>query len=288
MDIVPSFYDLRHAGDVPASDFSDWVLRHGEIVRVIYPDDPRSRSRRLIEYDVDAEVRDQGVPVVVRYHNCVVANPLAGFADKLVMTLRVDPRNKNSADPIIDGFGSKVLILCINGEQPAAVIVSGIRDTRDTSDISRKARGHHLEWVFNGAKFEVLDSGAWRLTYGGKTTASGDRDLSRDPGAGTVVEVKKDGTFEVKTTSGVRITVDNSGTVTLQGGQVKLGAAATQPLLMGTVWLGLMTELLTVLSTLAVAPSPLGVITVIPPHVALLQGIAARLQTALSGISKTA
>jgi phage baseplate assembly protein gpV len=217
--VIPSFYDTRDVGELPRWDggaFSNFLLRPGEVKRLIYPDDPSSRSRRFIEYDVYVQHRENDTAVSKLYHNCFLVNPLAGFADKAVWTLRADNR-QNVKEYATPGLGSKVTVMCLNGEHAQALIVGGIRDSKDT-DVARKAKGHHAEFEFNGVNLSCNDDGSWTLVNKGKTAADGTADEKRDKdGAGTTVKVEANGNFEVSTAKGQRFLIDHkAGTIRIE------------------------------------------------------------------------
>ncbi len=219
MDVIPSFYETRDIG-APARPmggaFDNDLLRPGVIVRQVAPSDKASRTKRFWEYDVLVQHRENGTAVTKMYHNCLVANPLAGFADKLVFTLRPGPQQ--GREPGTDNltFGSQVTVMCLNAESAAAVIVGGIRNETD-KDV--EADGHHLEFEFNGVSFKCNDDGSWTLLNKGKTAADGKADPGRDAdGAGTAVKVEANGNFEVRTATGQFIQVDHKGgKITING-----------------------------------------------------------------------
>lgn len=295
-DVLPSFYEARSAEELERYDgqaFGNFLLRTGEVRRLIYPEDKDSRSKQFLEYDVYVQHRENNTAVSAIYTNCLHQNSLAGFADKLVMTLRVDPSTavtKDGQQNVVDGVGSKVLILCLNGEHAAGLIVGGVRDVRD-SDKGRKAKGHHLEFVFNGVQFQVNDDGSYRVTMGGKTAASGQLDASADKaGAGTYLEVQANGTWRVATKDAKQaVTIDHkAGTIrveatkdlTLVADNIRLGDKADEQAVLGNTLVKLMGQILDGIATLTVN-TPVG--TSSPPNNAVLfRRIKSQLKTALS------
>lgn len=245
-DVVPSHYhSLSSVGDLDHYDggaFSNDLMRVGEVKRVVYPEDPDSRSKRFLEYDVYVQHRENGTAVSKLYHNVVHANALCGLADRLVATLRADPKagvTRNSQQSVVDGVGSKVLILCPNAEHASAVILSGLRDTRD-SDLGVKARGHFLEWEFNGVRLAIEKDGSFRVTMLGPTTAEG---IPQGSTGGSYIEVKADGTLRAATPEDAQsitidhragtITVDAQTRLTLTADRIDHGAGADQHAVLG-------------------------------------------------------
>ncbi len=202
-DIIPSHMRLKkpvrhHDGHV----FEDMGMHYGEVQHIIYPDDARSHSKKFIEYDVYCTYRAKNKTSAHRmYHNCLLVNPLAGLADRAYFTLRGEdsaakPENYHVAK------GSKVLVLCVNGETKHPVIIGGLRDTADESESKAKAKdlGHHLYYVFNGVSLFIDKEGQLVLTYGGKTTNDGKLDGNVEKkSVGTSMALLKDGSWNVST-----------------------------------------------------------------------------------------
>lgn len=202
-DILPSHVRTvarvrHHDGHV----FDDVMMHYGEVQHIIYPDDARSRSKAFIEYDVYVSYRAKNKTSASRmYHNCLLVNPLAGLADRAFFTLRGEdsaskPENYHVAK------GSKVLLLCINGETTQGVIIGGLRDPKDDSETKAKAKdlGHHLYFVFNGVSLFIDKDGQLVVTYGGKTTNDGKLDGNVDKkSVGTKMTYLKDGSWNVST-----------------------------------------------------------------------------------------
>jgi hypothetical protein len=86
------------------------------------------------------------------------------------------------------GKGSKVLLLCLNGENNNAVILGGLRDQADVSgfgDKEAKDLGHYFHFNFNGVSADIDKDGQFTLVYNGKTEVDGT----------TKVDSSKVGTF---------------------------------------------------------------------------------------------
>jgi hypothetical protein len=195
VDIIPSFYGLQeiglpeHSGGLPSSNIS---LRYGEVKREILPNDQDSFSGLYREYEVLVEHYEGGFATHRMYHNCMVVNVLGGQGDRCDYSLRVSDQKGFKL-----GNGSKVLLMCIEGNDARAVILGGLQQHKDDST------GTHFEWEFNGVNFQVFDDGSWRVVNKGKTDATGKRDPNADKdGAGTTVEVKANGDFVVATGNG--------------------------------------------------------------------------------------
>lgn len=299
-DVTPSFYDMRDPTATERYDgmaFGNNLLRPGEVKAVIYPEDPRSRTKRFIEYDVYVQHRENNTAVTKMYHNCLQVNAFGSLADRVVATLRVDPKQgvtKDSQNVVALGLGAKVTVLCLSGESSEALIIGGIRDERDT-DRGRKAKGHHLEFTFNGVAFSINDDGSWTLENQGKTGADGKADPKRDAaGAGTVVKVEASGNWTVQTKDAKQsIVIDHkAGTIrlnaekklTLTSDSIDIGQGADEAAVLGDTLVKLLGELLDLLAT-ETHPAP-GGSTGPPFNAAQYKKMKVKLKSALSTFIK--
>lgn len=299
-DIIPShlYADDRepiYDGNV----FNNVRLRIGEVQEAIYPDDRRNRSQKFIEYRVFTQHRANGTAVTKMYDYCTLINPFAGLADKATWTLR----GANSATQGHNGLGrgSKVLLLCINGETASPVIIGGIRDQTDTSEEKDKAKslGHHLDFVFNGISFNINDAGELTGTYNGKTKADGTPDDSVDTDkTGSTVSMGQDITIKTgDSNKDGKVTVQVAGspkvTATQEGVQLGDGGEA---IVLGNTLVNKMNQLFNQLQTqlnilggiLALPPFPKP--TAQPPITAMVSAInsfTADLNSALSKKNNT-
>lgn len=199
-NILPSHMKLakrlRHSD---GGSFTDTGLHYGEVQRVIYPQDTNSKTRKYLEYDVLVQYRSKNKSGAGRmYQNCIVANNLFGLADSGYQVLRAE----NSASKGTDyGLGSKVLVLCLNGETSQPVIIGGMPDPKDESQSHiDKDSGILLDYRFNGISVIVNKDGEFQLTYTGKTKINGDVDDNvQSEQAGHSLSLTKDGNVNVVT-----------------------------------------------------------------------------------------
>ncbi len=253
-DTIPSIYDLRAVGaPVGPPDggaFSNYLLRIGEVKRIISPKDKRSRSKRYYEYDVKVQHRENNTAVTKVYHNCYLMNPLGGLADKIRYTLR-SVETQGREDATKPDAGSKVLVLCINAEHSNAVILGGILHQDDVEDDVRL--GHHYEFEFNGAHLAIHDDGSWTVTNKGKTAANGKADPKRNKdGAGTTVKVEANGNFQVTSPGGQTILIDHTqDQIAINAGaqfsavadRIELGLDADEPVPLGNKLVGVLKDI---------------------------------------------
>jgi len=297
MEVIPSFHQTRKVGAHEANNrgFDNTMLRAGEVKAIIYPEDTNSRSKKWIEYDVLVSHRENGTSVTKLYHNCILANDLQGLADSSFRTLRVDvpPPGSitDSFSQLKPGDGSRVLLLCINGDTANAVIISGLRNSSE-DDLGVKDLGHHLDYEFNGVHLSIQDDGSFSITKNGPTTPAGDFDSARGTAEanGTVVEVDVDGSFRVSTKDNAQsVVIDNkAGTITVSGDQdltlnadtIHIGTKATEAAVLGNTLVSLLSSMVDAITAITHI-CPVG--TSGPPvNTPAFKALQAQLQTALS------
>lgn len=175
-DIIPSILAVHQrssaAEETGSLNFNNFFLRVGEVIELVYPDDTRSRSGRLLEYRVLVQESTFTAGAGRIYENCLLINTFGGIADFCNYTLRVDKTENRDKAGL--AMGSKVLILCVNGEQNTALIIGGVRDQTDTRDKDIiKDLGHNLHWQFNGINATINKDGELEILYKGKTNIDG-------------------------------------------------------------------------------------------------------------------
>jgi hypothetical protein len=202
-NIIPSSLALQatpkhHDGGV----FDNTRLRMGEVQEVIYPNDAKSLSKKFVEYTVFVQHRGGGTGLGKMYHHCVLVSAFGGLADQMHYTLRADttPSTKKKGSKGL-GLGSKVLLLCINGEHNNAVILGGLRDQSDKSGfggIEAKDLGHYFYFNFNGVSAYIDKDGQLVVTYNGKTGVDGKTDVDKGK-RGTRMAFLQDGSWNINT-----------------------------------------------------------------------------------------
>ncbi len=187
--VIPSWQGLRPAGFAEASShFDNNSLRQGEVKAIVLPEAEESISKKYIEYTVEIQQRDSTGPgATTLYYGCLLMNMFGGAADKLTFTLRPDA--KGNASGI--GTGSKVLLLCMNGETSKAWIIGGVRSDAGQE---KEAAGHNLLFEFNGVRAIINKDGAFEINFNGATTAKGElaEGVEKSKG-GSFVQLNKDG-----------------------------------------------------------------------------------------------
>jgi hypothetical protein len=190
-------------------NFTDIVLRMGEVVQAHYPDDPTNQSKKQMEYTVNVQYRQSNRQVTVSSYRCTVADGLGGIADSSRQTFRVSSGDRAGQTL---GDGARVLILCPNGEKNSAVIIAGVRNEQiTTNDPPRLVpAGQRLkDFVFNGVHVNINDDGELLLQVSGATKNDGSPDANRDQNNhGTKVQIQKNGSFTITDNNGQSIIID--------------------------------------------------------------------------------
>jgi hypothetical protein len=185
------------------SQFNNLPLRYGEVKEVIYPTDQRSQSKKFLEYRVRVVQRNgSSASSPTDYRNCYVASLFGGVADKFQYTLRPATHlyPDNGRTDLRDG--SRVLLLCINGETNNAFIVAAIPNEQGEGDSQED--GHNLQFEFNGLNANINKDGEFVVTHKGATDIKGNLVDAGAP-TGGYFKFKKDGTFLIYPKEGVRI-----------------------------------------------------------------------------------
>jgi hypothetical protein len=238
--VIPHFLNTTGRGAITNSGhLNDVALRLGEVKEIVFPNNNKSLSKKFIEYNVSVKHKDgDSVYTVTTYVGCVVNNLFGGAADKVTYTLRPDASN-NSSSPEL-GIGSKVILLCINGDRNKAIIVGGIRDTTSNgSESDGKADGHNYFFEFNGAQTFINDDGELSIVFHGKTDADGSLASSADPDAeGSTFKLTKDGSIHLFTQDekeAIEISHPDKRIYTTSENGVYIGKA-TDEMMLGTTY----------------------------------------------------
>jgi hypothetical protein len=226
--------------------FGNVAVRVGEVVEIVYRDDPRSVTKKFTEYNVLVQHRDGALPgAAVTYGHCVVAS-LFGGADSSTYTLRARSKDTPDGKP---GDGSKVLLACVNGDINSAFIFAAVRGGEAGQDPTAEA-GHRAASEFNGVRNEIGKDGTLTITVRGATDAAGEPTDSNAGGATlemaalgdvkvsngpTSVAIDHSEERIVASASG-GVVVDAGGAdVVLKAGRVLIGSAnASEALVKGT------------------------------------------------------
>jgi phage baseplate assembly protein gpV len=196
MDIIPSIYTVEAMGGRSQDGLlpdSNVKLRFGEVKREILPNSKESYSKLYREYEVLVQHYEGGSATHRMYHHCMVLNSLCGLGDHSDMALRTSDKPDFHL-----GNGSRVFLLCVEGNDARAIIIGGPQQRLDDSP-----KGLHKELEYNGVNLQINDDGSWTLVNKGKTNSDGSMsDKADSEGAGTTVKVESNGNFIVNTQNG--------------------------------------------------------------------------------------
>ena len=195
---IPSYLGVTNRGSDSGSTsmLNDYVLRFGEVKKVVFPDDPQSYGKKTVEYEVEVQYREgNGSPVTSIYRGCTTSTMFGGAADRFHATLRPDASGGDSAV----GNGSKVLLLCLSGDQQKAIILGGIEDP-SVARKEKKDSGHNLHFEFNGIRFTIDAEGQATMTFRGATKPNGNlTDEAERTASSTSIKFSKNGNVSIYT-----------------------------------------------------------------------------------------
>jgi hypothetical protein len=227
--VLPSFLGVNRTPSFdPGSAMHNTRLRIGEVIEIVWPSDPRSRTKRLTEYRVMVQMRSNDTGMGKIFENCILSNPEAGAADYTTWTFRAASGSGNNRKP-----GSKVLIECINGESTTAVIIGGLRDDHAVDDTS-PSKPLQYKQIYNGVQYLVNNDGELFLSREGATDANGNTN-ERDSTVGANLTLAKDGSVTLADGSGDQgMTLDRAnGKMALAASQRTEIGDATDAMLLG-------------------------------------------------------
>jgi phage gp45-like len=201
--VIPSFLGTRSRGAHSGSTdmLNDYTLRLGEIKKIIYPNDPLSYGKKTVEYDIEVQYRENnGTYVTSYYRGATVSTVFGGVGDRFHATFREDASPASSTSNV--GTGSKVLCLCLAGDQQKAIILGGIEDPNSTR-VEDKKDGHNLAFEFNGVKATINKDGEFQIRFAGPTDDKGVLlSTAKAADSGALLKFTKDGSVIIATEDG--------------------------------------------------------------------------------------
>ena len=204
MGVIPSIYGVsnigegHHEGVLPNGNVT---LRYGEVKKINKP----SGNIKVTTYDVLVQVYSNGGASHVLYYNCTLLDHFGSLADSSDFLLR------ESEEPGYKvGNGSKVVVLCLDGNVQKGIIIGGVRQFRHMPD------GVVRQEVFNGVKETFGEDGGWSIYCDGPTDRLGNLRDDAEPN-GASISIKADGSVETSTPSEkCRIALDHpNGSIAL-------------------------------------------------------------------------
>lgn len=223
--VLPHYLTVS-GGGYDLSMVEDCALRAGEVMEIVYPDSPKSQSKREIEYMVNVQYRRGGGEPVNFLARCVLATSMGGVADFMRYTMRPTDGSKPPDGRGI-GNGDRVFVLFLNGNLAEGVVVAAKKHEQASPDLDSK-NGHNLNLSFNGFKAEINDDGEVTVSVDGKTKLDGTPDDSRErtDGKSSLIRFTKDGSITIDNETGEQVVIDTKNhqinvTANKQTGEIK-------------------------------------------------------------------
>jgi hypothetical protein len=192
--VIPSFLGAQERGtseyEGASGLLTNVALREGEVKKIYPYDHALNISKQHTEYEVNVVHRDgSGVSTTVVYRGVAATSHFGGSADYSHSSYRAD----SAGSPDV-GTGSRVLVLCVSGDQQRAIILGGLEVRKRKS-----AHSHVYEFEFNGAKFVVNEEGEVQFTHRGPTNHDGSVKDSYEGFEGSFVKFDKRANITVAT-----------------------------------------------------------------------------------------
>lgn len=215
--VLPNYLEASYDELAGAEgSLQDTTLRLGEVVAAYAPNDPRNRGvshNREWVYVVNVTYRDgAGIRSIVPYR-CTRMDTLGGIAEHVRCTVRRTDTEGNA------NFtkGNQVLVLCPNGDKSSALIIGGVRHSKDESSDPNDT---FFDFVFNGVHAAIDKDGALSLVVPGATKLDGAPDDNRDSNNhGSTITFSKGGVISVSDENGQSIVISpEDKTITVKAG----------------------------------------------------------------------
>lgn len=221
-EVYPHFMAITDtSSDTPGCKMtlSDTSLRVGEVIKAFSPSDPKNISRKIWEYIVLVNHRDQnGSPIQTPYR-CTIKDGFGSAGDHLRYSVRSATRTGQESV----GNGAIVLVLCINGDLSNAVIIDCLfHPNRQDQDPSAR----FFDFEFNGAKVKINDDGSISIQCLGATKNDGSPDNRESTQYGSKIDMLANGEIQItdNNTSGIpsKITINPSEQkIKIEGNEVE-------------------------------------------------------------------
>lgn len=197
--VIPNYLDVRNnPGD---SGFqramTDYGLHVGRIIASHPPSADTNTNKKFWEYDVKVDLVANGTHTEVVYPRCQLANTFGGVADFMRWTPRLGAQSTNEDGTAIS-TGSRVYLMCVNGNTRSGVIIGGQNHVANTSDPQEDGAALFVG-EFNGIRIEVSKDGNLTILHRGATNPDGtviDDDSTKN---GTSIVLNQNGDIKLST-----------------------------------------------------------------------------------------
>lgn len=251
--VVPSFLSTRagagHSGF--ARSMMEMGLREGLVVAVHAPSADTNTNKHYYEYDVKVDHVDNGTHTEIIFPRARLGNSFGGVADFVRWRPRLGGRASND-DGAIFSTGSRVYVMCVNGNTKSAIILGGAQHPVGSDPEGDEEPLFVFE--FNGIRAEIHPNGDFKLIHRGATDPMGVVEEDDATKNGTSITMDAEGDILIGTgadsqnlihldSQGKRIHITGEEEVEIEaGGNVKINSTgvltggATDYTIMGTTY----------------------------------------------------
>lgn len=177
-EIIPHYMGVTNTSEAHHAPgfFDEVALLVGEVVKVVYRDDPDSSSKKFTEYVVNVWRRQSNGPQERIMFRCSQSDAFGSVADWFRFSFR-----PASSDPEKEPLsnGATVFVACINGDRSNAYIIGAMPQPNREQLDPVKADGRFLRSRFNGVEMRINDDGSFELLVPGATDVNGKPDQNR-------------------------------------------------------------------------------------------------------------
>jgi hypothetical protein len=169
------------------------TLKIGNVVKILYPQDPDNITKKVIEYHVSVLERSpNGSSSYNTYNNCVVSNRFGSSNNY---------ENSTYQPASGDYKGASVIIECIDGNSQggSAVILGGL-DATSTNSVPTAKDGQFYDFNFNGIQALINNDGEYSLIFNSKISTKGKKANAK--AAGTSIKIDKEGRLTLSDNEG--------------------------------------------------------------------------------------
>ncbi len=220
--VVPHYLGVRNTANTRGAPgfFSEVAILVGEVVKVIYPDDPDNSAGKFAEYTVNVWRRSGNGAQERIVFRCAQADMFGSVADWFRFSYRAAASSPDQ-QPLSNG--ATVFVACVNGDRSNAYIIGALPQPNRTVQDPPKAEGRYLRSRFNGVEMRINDDGSYELTVSGATDVDGKPDENRD-------ENNKGSKLTIATNGDITIDDQAGGSVKVSPGSKSIEVVSTEKL----------------------------------------------------------
>lgn len=190
--VLPSGFGVMDLPSAQSSKMDNKSMKVGMAIGIIYPDEDKSITKQVIEYDIAVANMDpkHGLNISV-YRNCKLSDKFGAPNKYEEFTLVIGKTDGKG------GFtdGSIVALECVDGVSDAgsALIVGGVSNVKDPRH--KKADGEFYDFSFNGIRQYIDKDGQLTIEFSSPIAVDGSK--KNEKAAGTKIKIDKDGRIKI-------------------------------------------------------------------------------------------